>query len=308
MTRHRDKDKIKRDQIIAETVEKQEHKHDHEYDGTLFDKIFAPELVVLENGHSVYRPRSRTPLILLLLAIATVIASYATGFDFNILFKRFGQLFVILGQLFTPNFGFIEKVIPPLIGTIKMSIVGTVFGCLIAFPFAIFASSNINKNKPSLLIIRLLISICRSLPAVIYAYIFVFIFGLGTFAGSLAIAFFTFGIVAKMLYEQIETIDMGPYEAMQSFGATTLQSFWAACMPQILPQFLDNCLYCFELNIRQSSILGYVGAGGIGILIKERVSLRAYHDVGMILITIFAVVWLIDLMNDYIRSKIIRRG
>ena len=121
----------------------------------------------------------------------------------------------------------------------------------------------------------------------------------------MAISFFTFGIVAKMLYENIETIDMGPYEAMQSFGANTLQSFWTACLPQILPQFFDNCLYCFELNIRQSSILGYVGAGGLGILISERVSLRAYSDVGMILIAVFIVVWTIDLINDYIRSKII---
>ena len=102
----------------------------------------------------------------------------------------------------------------------------------------------------------------------------------------------------------IETIDMGPFEAMQSFGATTLQSFWAACVPQILPQYLDNCLYCFELNVRQSSILGYVGAGGLGILITERISLRAYEDAGMIFLTIFAVVWTIDLMNDYIRSRI----
>ena len=151
---------------------------------------------------------------------------------------------------------------------------------------------------------RILVSIVRSLPVIVYAYLFVFIFGMGTFAGSLAIGVFTFGIVTKMLYESIETIDMGPYEAMQSFGATTLQSFWSACMPQILPQYFDNCLYCFELNVRQSSILGYVGAGGLGILITERISLRAYEDAGMIFLTIFAVVWLIDIMNDYIRSRI----
>ena len=270
----------------------------------LFDRIIKPEVITLENGHTVTRPRSRMPLILTLLAIAIVIAAKATGFDFSVLVNRFNQFLVILGKLFQPNFKFFPKVVPPLLATIKMSIVGTVIGCVIALPFAIFASSNINKNRPSLLFIRLLISIIRSLPAVVYAYIFVLIFGLGTFAGSLAIAFFTLGIVAKMLYENIETIDMGPYEAMQSFGANTIQAFWTACLPQILPQFFDNCLYCFELNIRQSSILGYVGAGGLGILISERVSLRQYNDVGMILITVFVVVMAIDLMNDYIRSKI----
>ena len=74
-------------------------------------------------------------------------------------------------------------------------------------------------------------------PTLIYAYIFALIFSLGSLAGTVAIAVFTIGIVAKMLYESIETIDMGPYEAMQSFGASTLQSFWAACMPQILPTY-----------------------------------------------------------------------
>ena len=270
----------------------------------LFDRIFKPEHIVLANGHTVDRPKSRMPLILLILAIALYVSAKTTGFDFAIIARRANQLVVILGQIFRPNFSFFPKVISPLLGTIKMSIVGTVVGCVVSLPFAIFASSNINRNKPVLAVVRVIVSIVRSLPVVVYAYLFVFIFGMGTFAGSLAIGVFTFGIVTKMLYENIETIDMGPFEAMQSFGATTLQSFWAACVPQILPQYLDNCLYCFELNVRQSSILGYVGAGGLGILITERISLRAYSDAGMIFLTIFAVVWTIDLMNDYIRSRI----
>lgn len=271
----------------------------------LFDRIFKPEHIVLDNGHSVDRPRSRVFLILLALLVCIIVAAKATGFDFAIIIKRFEQLGVILGQIFRPNFKFFPKVISPLIGTIKMSIVGTVVGCVLALPMSILASSNINRNRPTLLAIRFVISVVRSLPAIVYAYFFVLVFGLGTFAGSLAIAFFTFGIVAKMLYENIETIDMGPYEAMTSFGTNTLQSFWTACLPQILPQFFDNCLYCFELNVRNSSILGYVGAGGLGLLISERVGLRQYHDVGMILLTIFVVVMTIDLVNDRIRSKIV---
>ena len=271
---------------------------------SLFDRLFPPEHIVLENGHSVDRSRSSMPLVLGILAVAIVIAARTTGFNIGILIERFNQLFVILGKIFRPNFGFLPKVIPPLIATIKMSIVGTVVGCVLALPLSIFASSNINRNKPSLGIVRFFVSVIRSLPVIVYAYLFVFIFGMGTFAGSLAIGVFTLGIVTKMLYESIETIDMGPYEAMTSFGATTLQSFWSACMPQILPQYFDNCLYCFELNIRQSSILGYVGAGGLGILIRERVSLRAYEDAGMIFLTIFVVVMAIDVINDRIRSKI----
>ena len=130
------------------------------------------------------------------------------------------------------------------------------------------------------------------------------VFGLGTFAGTLAIIIFTVGIVAKMLYESIETIDMKPYEAMISFGASTMQAFWTACMPQILPTYIDDCMYCFELNVRASSILGYVGAGGLGVLIRERTGLRAYNDLGIVLLSLFIVVLLIDFLNDFVRSKV----
>ena len=271
----------------------------------LFDRIFKPEVITLDSGHVVERPKSRTPLILLALAITIYVSILLTNFDIGLLMRRIHELGFILGQIFTPNWKYFPNVVPLLIITIKMSITGTLIGCAFGLPLAIFASSNINRNKATLSVCRFILSIIRSIPTLIYALAFSLIFGLGAFAGTISIAFFTLGIVAKMLYESIETIDMGPYEAMQSFGANTLQSFWAACMPQILPQYLDNCLYCFELNVRASSILGYVGAGGLGILISQRTSLRAYHDLGCILLTLFIVVWLIDLLNDWIRSKII---
>jgi len=270
----------------------------------LFDRIFKPELITLPNGHTVERPRSRTPLILLLFIVVVIISIRATGFDLSIIVSRAKQLTVILSKIFNPNFSYFPKVISPLIETIQMSIVGTIVGSLIGLPLAILASSNINQNKPTLLVCRFILSVLRSIPTLIYAYIFALIFSLGPLAGTVAIAVFTIGIVAKMLYESIETIDMGPYEAMQSFGASTLQSFWSSCMPQILPTYLADCLYCFEINVRASSILGYVGAGGLGILIRERTGLRAYSDLGMILITLFVVVWLIDMINDYLRSKL----
>ena len=270
----------------------------------LFDRIFKPEHIVLDNGHTVDRPRSRMPLILICLVVVIIISMKMTGFDFGIIIRRSKELPVILGKIFHPKFAYFPKVIKPLIETIKMSIIGTIIGCLIGLPLSIMASTNINRNKPTLLVCRFILSIMRSVPTLIYASVLALVFGLGTFAGTLAIVIFTVGIVAKMLYESIETIDMKSYEAMVSFGATTLQAFWAACMPQILPTYIDDCLYCFELNVRASSILGYVGAGGLGVLIRERTGLRAYNDLGMVLLTLFIVVLAIDFMNDYIRSKI----
>lgn len=236
---------------------------------SLFDRIFKPKKIELSNGHSVDKPMSRAPFVLVALLIVVLISAKVTNFQFSILINRFGEFTVILNKIFHPNFAYISKVITPLIETIQMSITGTILGCLIGLPLAILASSNINKNRPTLLICRFFLSVLRSVPALIYASIFALLFSLGPLAGTIAIIVFTVGIVAKMLYESIETIDMGPYEALLSMGATTFQAFWTACMPQILPTYLDDCLYCFELNVRASAILGYVGAGGLGILIRE---------------------------------------
>lgn len=271
---------------------------------SLFDRIFKPKTITLDNGHTVEKPVSRTPFIIALVIIALAISVEMTGFDLSIIVERGHQLTVILGKIFHPTWSYFEYVVDPLIATIQMSLLGTIIGCLIGLPIAILSSSNINKNKPTLLFFRFVLSVMRSVPTLILASICALIFGLGTLAGTVAIILFTVGIVAKMLFESIETIDMKPFEAMQSFGATTLQAFWAACMPQILPTYLSHSLYCFEMNVRAASILGYVGAGGLGILINERIGWRDYEGLGMVLLSLFILVLIIDFFTDWCRSKL----
>ena len=270
----------------------------------LFDRIFKPQEITLENGHKVLRPRSRMPLIAFCVLTALYIAVQVTGFDLKIILARGNQLGKILAQIFHPDRGYFNKVVGPLLDTIRMSLIGTILGCLLGLPVAIASSSNINKTRPTLLFFRLVLAIMRSVPTLIIASISARVFGLGTVAGTVAITIFTLGIVAKMLFESIETIDMKPYEAMQSFGATTLQAFWAACMPQILPTYLSHSLYCFEMNVRAAAILGYVGAGGLGILINERIGWRDYNGLGMVLLSLFVLVLIIDFVTDYFRSKL----
>ena len=270
----------------------------------LFDRIFKPQEITLENGHKVLRPRSRMPLIAFCVLTALYIAVQVTGFDLKIILARGNQLGKILSQIFHPDRGYFNKVVGPLLDTIRMSLIGTILGCLLGLPVAIASSSNINKTRPTLLFFRLVLAIMRSVPTLIIASISALVFGLGTFAGTVAITIFTLGIVAKMLFESTETIDMKPYEAMQSFGATTLQAFWAACMPQILPTYLSHSLYCFEMNVRAAAILGYVGAGGLGILINERIGWRDYNGLGMVLLSLFVLVLIIDFVTDYFQSKL----
>lgn len=270
----------------------------------LFDRIFKPKQITLENGHTVNKPVSRTPFILGTLLIVVIISIKMTGFDLSIIASRGHYLFDILKKIFNPTWSYFPKVVDPLIATVQMSLLGTIIGCLIGLPIAILASSNINSNRPTLLFFRFVLSIMRSVPTLILASVCALMFGLGTFAGTVAIVFFTIGIVAKMLFESIETIDMKPFEAMQSFGATTLQAFWAACMPQILPTYLSHSLYCFEMNVRAASILGYVGAGGLGILINERIGWRDYEGLGMVLLSLFVLVFVIDIFTNWCRSKL----
>lgn len=275
-----------------------------QYKETLFDKIFKPEVITLENGHSVHRRKSRTPLIVAVLVFVIIWAIHMTEFDMGIIIERLSKMLDLLKKIFQPDWSFFPKVIAPLLDTVKMSILGTVIGCAIALPVSILASSNINHNVPIVSVFRFILALIRTLPTLVIALVCALIFSLGTFSGTVAIAVFTFGVVSKMLYESIETIDMGPFEAMEALGANKFQAFWSACVPQILPVYLSHCLYCFEMNIRASAILGYVGAGGLGITINERIGWRDYNSLGMVLLTLFVVVAFIEFFSAFLRDKL----
>ncbi|MEE1035602.1 MAG: phosphonate ABC transporter, permease protein PhnE [Oscillospiraceae bacterium] len=274
------------------------------YKETFFDKIFKPEIITLANGHTVRRRRSRTPFIIAVLVLVIFWALKMTEFDFMVIIERFTKMLDLLKKIFQPDWEFFPKVIGPLLDTIKMSILGTVIGCAVALPVSILASSNINPNVPTVSICRFVLALIRTLPTLVIALVCALIFSLGTFSGTVAIAIFTFGVVAKMLYESIETIDMGPFEAMEALGGNKFEAFWSACVPQILPVYLSHCLYCFEMNIRASAILGYVGAGGLGITINERIGWRDYESLGTVLLTLFVVVTFIEFFSAYLRKKL----
>ncbi len=270
----------------------------------LIYQYLEPVPLTLPSGSVIGRPRSR-PLLAAAIFLPVVVYSLVfTKFELGIIFSRGHYMTGILEKIFQPDFSYFNKVWAPLVDTIKMSLMGSTAGSLLALPFAVLASTNINPNKVVLSLLRVIINVVRTLPTLIIASVSALVFGLGTFAGTVAIAFFTFGVVSKMLYESIETIDMGPYEAMESLGANRFQAFWSACMPQILPTYLSHSLYSFEMNIRAASILGYVGAGGLGILIAERVGWRDYYGLGTVLLALFVTVLLIDNLSGFLRRRL----
>ena len=154
------------------------------------------------------------------------------------------------------------------------------------------------------MLVRLFLSLVRTLPTLVCALIATYIFGLGTMAGTCSIAIFTFAYVGKQLFELIETADMGSFEAMEALGATRTRSFLAAILPQILPTYLSVSLFCLEGNVRYASILGYVGAGGLGLIMNEKIGWREYDSVGMILIVLFVTVVAIEGISHAIRKRL----
>lgn len=259
----------------------------------------------LSNGKVIKEKYSLTPLIILILLILTYYSGRVTGFDFGQLISRWQEFFVIIGQMIPPDWSRMSSIYQPLIDTIKMSFLGSFLGALTAIPMAYFAATSIQKNVLVSSIAKIILSILRTLPTLVTALVATYLLGLGTFAGTVAIFLFTVAYVGKLLYEQIESVDMNPYEAMQSIGMNKLQSFRYAVFPQVLPKYLSTSLFCFEGNVRYAAILGYVGAGGIGLLLNERLAWRDYSSVGMILLSLILTVIIIETVSEHFRKRLV---
>lgn len=272
---------------------------------SFYDKLFPPKSYQLPNGKEIREKRSRAPIYVLLVLLFSALSIKITGFNLSVLLKRGHQFFVILGQMFPPSAGYMSKIWSPIFDTIKMSLLGSAIGSLLSIPFAMLASTNVCRNRFVVGIMRLLFSIVRTLPTLVSALVATFIFGLGTIAGTTAIAVFSFSYIGKILYEEIETVDMGAFEAMEAMGATRTRAFISAIVPQVLPSFLSNSLYNFEGNVRYAAVLGYVGAGGIGLILNEQLGWREYPNVGMILIALFVTVFVIESVSRYARKKLV---
>lgn len=269
-----------------------------------YDRLFPPKEYQLPSGAIVQEKRSRMPLVILLVLVLTAVSVKITGFNFTILFENGQRFFDILIAMVPPNTKYLSKIWSPLLDTIKMSLLGSFIGAVLAIPVAVLASSNIVNNRAVVFVVRLFLSLVRTLPTLVCALIATYIFGLGTMAGTCAIAVFTFAYVGKQLFEIIETVDMGPFEAMEALGATRLRAFVSAVFPQVLPTYLSVSLFCLEGNVRYASILGYVGAGGLGLIMNEKIGWREYDSLGMILVVLLVTVVVIEWISHAIRKRL----
>ncbi|WNS75815.1 phosphonate ABC transporter, permease protein PhnE [Bacillus sp. DTU_2020_1000418_1_SI_GHA_SEK_038] len=211
----------------------------------------------------------------------------------------------LLAQMLPPNWSYFGKIVHPMLETIRMALIGTTFGAIIAIPIALFSASNIIRNTWFYYPVRFVLNLIRTIPDLLLAAIFVSIFGLGPLPGILALTIFSIGLVAKLTYEAIEAIDPGPLEAMTSVGANKVQWIFFGVLPQVLPYYISYVLYTFEVNVRAAAVLGLVGAGGIGLYYDRTLGFFEYDKTSSIIIFTLVVVLLIDYISTKLREKLI---
>lgn len=247
----------------------------------------------------------KTILTLAFLVLIIWGSVYGTGISLSDFISGIPNIWTLLTEMFPPQWGYFLYVTKPMLATIRMAVIGTTFGAIVAFPVAILASSNVIKVPVVYYFSRFIMNLIRTIPELLLAALFVPVFGIGEVAGILAIAVFSFGVIAKLAYESVEAIDPGPMEAMTAVGATKIQLIFFGVVPQVLAQFMSYFLYSFEINIRAAAILGYVGAGGIGLFLNNTLSFFQYDKTLTIILYTLVVVVIIDTISNRIREKLI---
>ncbi len=208
-------------------------------------------------------------------------------------------------RMFPPRWAYAAELVGPLLDTLHIATLGTIIGVLIASPLAFLAARN---TTPSVLIARpaalLLLVTSRSVNSLIWALLLVVILGPGMIAGILAIALRSVGFCGKLLYEAIEEIDETAVEAVRSTGASPAQVLIYGVFPQIAPAFAGISIYRWDINIREATILGLVGAGGIGMALSASIDTLAWSQVGLIFLAILATVVLSEWVSARARAAV----
>ena len=194
-----------------------------------------------------------------------------------------------------------------MLETIEMAFIGTILGVVISLPISIFAARNIS-SKYVYGPLRALLAATRTFPSILWAILFVIVVGLGPFAGILAITLYTIGFISKLQYESIEAIDYDPVEATTAIGLSKIQLIRYVIIPESAPHLLSQILYMFDYNVRQTSILGIVGAGGIGFYIINYIKFFEYGKAAVFMLVVLVTVLAIDWVSVKIRDRYIMKA
>ena len=208
----------------------------------------------------------------------------------------------LLQRLFPPDFTNFRKLLVAMLETVEIGIMGTILATLLSIPVGLFAARNIAPNLAVYYVARTITIFFRAIPEFIMAMILVIAVGFGALPGVLALGFHTMGFLAKFFAEEIEDVSTGSIEALKATGASRFQIIMFAIVPQIIPSFVGFTLYILDRNIRMATMLGIVGAGGIGYSLQSAFRMFHYREVTAIILIIFVTIYLIDVFSSQLRS------
>lgn len=193
---------------------------------------------------------------------------------------------------------------PDFLTTVQMGVSGTFIGAICAIPISFFAARTIYFPRVLSGVIKTVLNILRAIPTIVYALIVIALIGLGPAAGASAIAFVTFISLAKLFAEGLESVSPGPIEAVRAAGGNGAQVFVFGMLPQVFPLYLSTMLYSFEYNIKDSFIVGLVGAGGLGNSLMNAINISKWQDAGVILFMLIILVNIVDYISYITRRAI----
>lgn len=248
--------------------------------------------------------------LIAIVVLAIIVWGFAGMPALELKAKSIEILNSIFNGLFHPDWDYVyipagEDLLRGLLETFAIAVIGTFIAAVICIPFAFLGARNLVKVRPVTGITKFILSVIRVFPEIVMALIFIKAVGPGSFSGVLALGIHSVGMLGKLFIEDIESLDFSSAEALKASGANKTKTLVFAVIPQILPSFLSLILYRFELNLRSASILGLIGAGGIGTPLIFALQTRSWDRVGIILIGLVIMVAIVDFISGAIRKRIV---
>lgn len=266
----------------------------------------SPQLLDLTLPQAPDGPPSRAAFYILGLIMALglyIWAALGVKFSLGRIFSNAHHGADFVRRMLPPDLGVTATIIDSLRETIQMALIGTSLAALLSLPIAVLAARNIS-SLPLQIVARVILNLLRTVPSIIWGLFFVAVVGLGPFPGILALTFYASGYLGKFYYEGIESIDPKPLLSLRTVGATPFQRFRWGVFPQVLPLMLGYTLYMLEYNVRAASILGIVGAGGVGFYLYTYINNFQYERAATALILLLALVTVLDFISSHLRARL----
>ena len=243
--------------------------------------------------------------VAVLVAALLAWSARSLGLNFAELIGGLPWIADFLSRMLPPHWSILGRLWQPALETIQIAIWGTLFAVILAVPVAWLGAANLAPNRVVFHFFRQVFNLARGINELIFALVFVAAVGLGPYAGILALTVHSAGTLGKFFAEQIEEADAGPIEALRATGADGMQTLVFGVLPQVLPGWIASTLYRFEVNLRTSTILGMVGAGGIGFELISSLKLFQYQDTAVCVAIILVMVMGADYLSSKLRARIL---